>query len=302
MRRVLFALAIAMAGSGLFPVAAQERKGPPPVLLIVREDIKPGKMPAHNKHSASYAQIFSRLQTNSYRIACIPVAGSENEVLYVSPMDTFAQIEQVQRETDKRMTAASGATRVELDRLDKEAPDLHAGMRDMFAVYRPELSYDPVVDIPKMRYFAVTTVRIRPGQEDNYSEYLKTVINVARQKAKAELHIAAFQVIAGAPGTTFMFFRPMMSLSEYDLRVGPRVREAMSDEQKKKSDKLATEAVMVSETSVYAFAPEMSYVPKEMIAGDPTFWSPKAGAAAMVKRPIKKKTTKAGATASANPQ
>jgi hypothetical protein len=303
MKKIFFALAIATLSSGLFHVEAQDRHmGPPPVLLIVREDIKPGKMPAHNKHSASYAQIFGRLQTNSYRIACVPVAGSENEVVYLSPMDTFAQLEQVQRETDKKMTAASGTTRTDLDRLEREAPDLHAGMRDMFAVYRPELSYDPDVDIAKMRYFAVTTVRLRPGQEDQYGEFLRNVINTARKNVKAELHIAAFQVIAGSPNTTYMFFRPMKSLSEYDLKIGPRVRAAMTEDQKKKSDKIAGEAVMVSETSIYAFAPQMSYVPKEMIAGDPTFWSPKTQEAATAKRPMKRKSAKSGTAPAANPQ
>jgi hypothetical protein len=303
MKNIFVALALSILTCGFSQVAAQDRPmGPAPALLIVREDIKPGKMPAHNKHSASYAQIFGKLQTNSYRIAMVPVAGSENEGVYVTPLATFAELENTQRETDKKMTSASGAMRTELDRLEREAPDLHAGMRDMFAVYRPELSFNPNVDIAKMRYFAVTTVRIRPGQEDQYAEYVRNITNVAREKAKAELHIAAFQVIAGSPTTTFMFFRPMKSISEYDLRIGPRVREAMSDDQKKKADKLAAETVVFSETSVYAFAPQMSYVPKEMIAGDPTFWTPKSEEAAMVKRPMRKRPAKSGGAPAANPQ
>jgi hypothetical protein len=165
-----------------------------------------------------------------------------------------------------------------LDRLDREAADLHAGMRDMFTVYRPELSFDPGVDITKMRYMAVTTVRVRPGQDEQYGEYVRNLVNTARTKAKAELHIAAFQVIAGSPATTYVFFRPMKSLAEYDMRIGPRVREAMSDDQKKKADKMAGESIVFSETSVYAFAPEMSYVPKDFAAGDPTFWNPKPAA------------------------
>jgi hypothetical protein len=173
-------------------------------------------------------------------------------------------------------------------------------MRDMFAVYRPELSYDAGVDIRLMRYFAITTVRVRPGQEDQYAEYVRNLVNVARTKAKAELHIAAFQVIAGSPGTTYMFFRPMKSLAEYDLRIGPRVRESMSDDQKKKADKMAAETVVFSETSVYAFNPQMSYVPKEFVAGDPTFWTPKPPPPpARPKPPVKKKPA---APPAANPQ
>ena len=83
MRKFFFVLAITLLASGFSQITAQppKRMGPPPVLLIVREDIKPGKMPAHNIHSASFARIFRQLQTPSHRIALVPVAGSENEVI-----------------------------------------------------------------------------------------------------------------------------------------------------------------------------------------------------------------------------
>ncbi|MGZ8844503.1 MAG: hypothetical protein ACXW18_12630 [Pyrinomonadaceae bacterium] len=265
--------------------------GPPKVVLIVREDIKPGMMGTHNRHSAEFAGIFNKLKTPNHRIALVPVAGSENEVIYLTGADTFAELEGIQKATDEKMSAVSGNMKADLDRLDKEAPALHAGMRDMLAVLRPDLSYGPAVNLPTMRYMAVTTVRVRPGQEDQYAEYVNNMVKVARDKAKAEIHIAAFQIIAGSPSTTYMFFRPMKSLAEYDLRIGPRVREAMSDDQQKKADKLAAESVVFTETSVYAFSPQMSYVSKEMIAGDPAFWNRKAEMA--VKPKPKKRVAKA---------
>jgi hypothetical protein len=246
---------------------------PPRVLLIVREDIKPGMMTAHNRHSATFAGIFGKLKTTNHRIAMVPVAGSENEVMYVTAGESFADLEKITQDTDKRMVNVNGQMGAELERLEKEAPALHSGMRDMLAVFRPELSYKPETDIAKMRYFAVTTVRVRPGQEDAYAEYVRTLSNVARDTAKAELHMAGYQVIAGSPGTTFLFFRPMKSLAEYDLRIGPRVREAMSEDQRKKSDKLVSESIMFTETSVYAFNPRMSYLPKEFTSRDVAFWS-----------------------------
>ncbi|MBA3256864.1 MAG: hypothetical protein H0T64_09485 [Pyrinomonadaceae bacterium] len=273
-----------------------DRNSPPRVLLIVREEIKPGMMPAHNRHSAGYAGIFGKLKTPNHRIAMIPVAGSENEVLYVTPSESFADIEMITKETDKKMASVNVTMGAEIARLDKEAPDLHSGMRDMLAVFRPELSFKPGVDIAQMRYFSITTVRVRPGQDDNYSEYVTTLLNVAREKAKAETHIAAFQVIAGMPGTTYMFFRPMKSLAEYDLRIGPRVREAMTDDQKKKADKMAGESVIVSETSIYAINPSMSYLPKEFTARDSAFWNP---APEVVAKPKPKKRVVKPATSGA---
>ena len=250
--------------------------GPPPVVLIVREDIKPGMMATHNRHSAEFAGIFNKLQTPNHRIALVPVAGSENEVIYLTGAGTFAELEGIQKATDDKMSGVSGSMKADVDRLDKEAAALHAGMRDMLATLRPDLSYGPAVNLPTMRYMAVTTVRVRPGQEDQYAEYMNTMVKVARDKAKAELHIAAYQIIAGSPSTTYMFFRPMKSLAEYDLRIGPRIRAAMNDDQKKKADKMAGETIMFSETSVYAMSPQMSYVTKEMAAVDSTFWNRKA--------------------------
>jgi hypothetical protein len=262
--------------------------GPPPVLLIVREDIKPGMMGVHNRHATEYAGIFNKLQTPNHRLALVPVAGSENEVIYITGAGNFTELEQMQKSTDDKMAAAAsgGSLKADMDRLDKEAPVLHAGMRDLFAVYRPELSYNAGVNIGAMRYFAVTTVRVRPGQEDQYADYVNNMVRPARDKAKAELHVAAFQVIAGSPFTTYLFFRPMKSLAEYDLRIGPRVREAMSDDQKKKADRIAGETVTFSETSIYAFNPQMSYVSKEMMAADPAFWGRKTE---MIARPTPKR-------------
>ncbi len=291
MKKVFFVLAISLLAGGFSQLQAQapERNSPPPVLLIVREDIKPGKMPAHAKHSAAFARIFSQLQTPNHRIALWPVAGSENDLVYITGAASFAEIEKLQQDTDKKMAAASGATRAELDRLEKEAPDLHAGMRDMLTVYRPELSFNANVNIAPMRYFAITTVRVRPGHDAEYADYIRTVMNVARDKAKIDnYHLACYQVISGAPGGTYMFFRPMKSLGEFDQNVGAKVRAAMTDDMRKTADKTTADAVISSESSTYAYEPRMSYVEKDMAAQDPTFWNPKPEKPMMIKRRAKK--------------
>lgn len=271
--------------------AFAQQHEPPKVLLIVREEIKPGMMPAHNRHAAEYAAIFSKLQTENERIALVPVAGNENEVIYLNAAQSFAEIERINQGTDKKMTAVNASMQAQVDRLDKEAPVLHAAMRDMLAVYRPELSFNPGAPIAAMRYFSITTVRIRPGHDAQYMDYVQKMVNVARQKAKIDaLHLATFQVISGGPGGTYMVFRPMKSLSELDEPIGMKVRAAMDSDTKKEADKMYGEAVMSSETNTYRFAPQMSYVSKEFAALDPDFWHPRMEVAAKPKP--KKRTPK----------
>jgi hypothetical protein len=259
-------------------VFSQERRepGPPKVLYIVREDIKPGMMDAHSTHSAGYANIFRTLATPNYRIALVPVAGSENEVVYITGVDTFKELEEMLNGTDKKMSAATGNTKAELERLAKQAPELHAAMRDMFAVLRPELSYNPGIDIRQMRYFQITTTRVRPGHDAQYAEYVQKVLNVARQKVKpANLHVAVFQVTSGNQAGMYLIMRPLKSLAELDDNVGMQVRNAMDNDAKKDADKAVSEAIISSDVSTYWFAPNMSYVEKDFAAGDPAFWNPK---------------------------
>jgi hypothetical protein len=276
-KSLLFCIAVVLLGA-FSPVSAQPAPamGPPNVLLIIREEIKPGMMGVHNRHSAEFTSIFSELQTPNHRIAMVPVAGNENEVIYITPLDSFAELETMNRGTDSKLESATGMTRAKLDRLDKEGPVLHNAMRDMLAIYRPELSFNPGVNIAQMRYFSVTTTRVKPGYDAQYVDYLQKILNVARQNAKVtNLHIAVFQVISGTQAGTYLSFRPMKSLAEMDDPIARRVRASMSDDQRKDADKAVRETVMSGESSIYAFAPRMSYVEKDMAAGDPSFWNPK---------------------------
>jgi len=272
---LLFAMVMILL-SAFSQVFAQP--APPNALLIVREEIKPGMMGVHNRHSAEFASTFSELKTPNYRIAMVPVAGNENEVLYITALDSFAELEQVNRATDSKLEGATGMTRAKLDRLDKEGPVLHAGMRDMLAIFRPELSFNPGVNIAQMRYFSVTTTRVKPGYDAQYVDYIQKILNVARRdpKAKAnDLHLAVFQIISGAQAGMYLTFRPMKSLAEMDDPIARRVQAGMTDDQRKDADKALRETVMSGESSVYAFAPRMSYVEKDMAAADPAFWNPK---------------------------
>jgi hypothetical protein len=243
--------------------------------------------------------MFAKLQTPNERIALVPVAGNENEVVYLNAAGSFGEIERINQETDKKMSAVNASMQPQVDRLNKEAPALHNAMRDMLAVYRPELSFNPGVNVPQMRYFSVTTVRIRPGHDAQYVEYVQKIMNVAREKAKVtNLHAAVYSVISGTAGGTYIVFRPLKSLAEFDENIGAKVRAAMSDDQKKDADKMYGEAVMSSETSTYAFAPRMSFVSKEFAAADPNFWHPPMEMAAKPKP--KKRAPKAPPTPPAN--
>ena len=71
----------------------------------------------------------------------MPVAGSENEVLYINPAESFGAIEKINQDTDKKMSAVNASMQPQIDRLDKETPTLHAAMRDMLAIYPTRVEF-----------------------------------------------------------------------------------------------------------------------------------------------------------------
>jgi hypothetical protein len=295
MKKSLLMLALAMLLSVFSQAFAQnpEMHGPPKVLAITREEIKPGMMPMHTRHSGMYVDAFTTMHTPNHRLAMVPVAGNQNEVMYITGCETFAELERILTETDKKMGSAGGSLRAQLDWLEKGEAELHASMRDSLALYRQDLSFNPGVNIPLMRYFSVTTIRIRPGHDAQYVDYVQKLVNVARQKAKADnLHVAVFQVLSGAPGGTYLAFRPMRSLAEMDDPIGMRVRNTMSEDQRKDADKAYGESVMSTEVNTYMFVPQMSYVDEGMAAADPGFWNRKPAMMMAPKPKPKKRITK----------
>lgn len=255
-------------------------QAPPPVLLITREDIKPGKMDAHEEEALANVRVMAKANTmisnkdeRNYRIGMSPIAGNQNEVTYIVANGSFANMEAKDKAVEK---LATGAMKVDYAALpDKE---LHAAQANLVAVFRPEYSYGiGNVDIAEARYMAMTTIRIKPGHEDEYWEAALKYANPARDKTplKTMASYAVYQVTAGAPGTTYIIFRPLKSLADLDTASARLVRPQMTEEGKKQTDMIADRAIIATTTLYYAFNPRISLVSAEFAARDkasPAFW------------------------------
>jgi hypothetical protein len=260
--------------------AAQAPPPPPPVLLITREDIKPGKMDAHEEEALANVRVMAKANTmisnkdeKNYRIGMSPIAGNQNEVTYIVGYGSFANMEATDKAVEK---LATGAMKVDYASLpDKE---LHAVQANLAAVYRPDLSYGiGNTDIAAARYMAMTTLRLKPGHEDEYWESVQKYVNPARDKTplKTMASYAVYQVTAGALGSTYLIFRPLKSLADLDTASARLVRPAMTEEGKKQADAITDRAVATTTTLYYAFNPRISLVSAEFAARDkasPAFW------------------------------
>lgn len=268
---LLSATCLALSAS----LAAAQSVGPPPVLLIVREEIKTGMMGDHSKEANNVVQIYAKAKSPWHRLAMVPVAGNENEVMYFWGFDSFADMEKSNKDLDE-----IGVTyKADFDRNRHEGEDYHSSQRDSIAVFRPDLSYNPGVDVAKMRYMRIQTIRVKPGHGREFEEGRK-ITNAAHVKAKIDEHMAVYQIMGGAQNGSYLVIIPWASLEGMaTIPHGKNYWDAMGDDNREKTEKIESDAVVFTSTDVYAFAPQLSYASERMIAADPGFWTLKPMAA-----------------------
>ena len=270
MKKYLFLLlASYLVLSTSLPAVAQT-PGPPNVLLIVREDIKTGMMGPHAREANNVVQIYKKAKSPYTRLAMVPVAGNENEVMYFWGFDSFAEMEKSNKYLD---TMATVTYKNDFDKVRPPGEDYHSAQRDSIAVFRPDLSYNSGVDIAKMRYMRIQTVRVKPGHAREFEEGRK-IVNAAHVKAKIDEHMAVFQMVGGVQAGTYLIIIPWDSLDGIaTIPHGKNYWDAMGDNNREKTEKIESDTIVFSNVEIYAFAPQLSYASERMIASDPGFWT-----------------------------
>lgn len=286
-RGPLLALVVVFGAVSL--AAQQTSPGPPKVLTIFREFVKPGKagMP-HEKAESAFVQAFRQAKWPTHYLAVTSLSGKPR-ALFFTGYDSFAAWEKDNQATEKN-TSFSQA----LDRAAVADGDLLSEATAGTFVYRENYSLRPAVDIPHMRYFEVSVFRVKQGHDKDWEDLVKLVLP-AYEKIP-EIRFVTFEGVYGPPSGTFLVFTPLKSLAETDRMIAQEKQfvAAIGEEGMKKLRDLSAAAIESSETQLFQFAPKMSYPPDEWIKADPEFWQPKATAASTgaTKKPAAKPAAK----------
>jgi hypothetical protein len=250
------------------PLSAQMTgsQPPPPVLLISRELVKPGKASAHNQWEAGWPAAFAKANYPTTYLGMNAVSGI-NEAWFLTGYPSFDALEKDQSRMDADATLSA-----EQRRLYAGESDYVENTRGVLAAYVPSVSYKPNIDLSKMRYFEILTYTMKPGHE---ADFLKAagIVRDGYTKASIDQPWAIYRVVSGMPAGTYYVFLPMRSLASLDK--GPSNDDAMGralgSDQTNALNKLVLDGVATAQSQIFAFNPKMSYVSKEMKAADP-FW------------------------------
>ncbi len=261
---------LSVLAPAVFVLPALAQTQPPPVLEIIRESIKEGRGAAHEKVEIDYVHAFRKANPALHYLALEAQSGP-GEVWFVEPFASFTAVEKMRKQME------TPPLKGELALLDARDGELRSNSRNMYAVYRKDLSYRPErANIGKTRYVMLTSLRVRLGKLDEFMSGSKMYL-AAMEKSKSNMPSLAYQVIVGAPDGLFLFFGGMESLSALDEEPAREkaYTEALGPENFAQLSKGMGEVFTSMENSLFAVNPRMSYMPKEVEDVDPAFWRSK---------------------------
>jgi hypothetical protein len=253
--------------------AAAQTSGPPQVLRIIRQSIKPGAGAEHEKIGANIARGVARAKYPASFLALSSISGLP-ETWILESHDSFASVEAA-----TTFVETTPAVKWFLGQYEAQSGAAINEVRRMLAIYRPDLSYRGdqfAQDMPKMRYVSVVLVRLLPARDSDFAEAVR-LVKGAYEKSASDQPLVIYQVISGAPGPSYLFFAPMVSLKAMDDAPsrGKAMREALGEDNAAKALKTSSEVTAASESFLFSLNPRLSYVSKEFAAIDPDFWIPK---------------------------
>jgi hypothetical protein len=240
-------------------------------LNIIREAIKEGRGPAHEKVESDYAATF-RKASHPARYVALSAMSGVSEVWFVEPMPSFAINEEWEKASDKEPLKSA------LGMMESRDGELRASSRTMWAVYNPEMSYHAERFNPvKTRYVIASLFRVKLGHDADFMEGTKTYLG-ALEKAHLPGCTLGYQVAMGATNGTYLFFTMMESLKDLDEEPAhmKAMMEAMGAEKFAQFMKGAGDVFVSMDDTLLEVKPAMSYPPQSFVDGDPGFWKPKA--------------------------
>jgi hypothetical protein len=278
-------LPLAFALSPALNAQNAQDDGPPNVLVIQREYLKPGKGGMlHERSESAFVQAFANAKSNSHYFALDALSGPTRS-LFLMGYNNFADLEKDRAAINKDKTLSAA-----IDHAAEMDGDLLSGYDSTTLMLRPDLSLNKG-SINGTRYFEITTFIVKPGHRHEFEQLAHMYIDTFR-KVAPDTHWDCFEVMYGNPapgfpsGAAFVVVNTMKSLAETDKgnadfekftkEVGPGGME--------KIEQLSAASIETTGTNLFEINPRMSNPRQEWITRDPDFWkAPQASMTSMAK-------------------
>ena len=265
--------------------------GPPKVLIIQREFLKPGKGGmTHDRSESAFVKAMADAKYPTHYFAMDSLSGASRS-LFIVGYDSFAAWEK-----DNAMMRENKTLSAAFDRAALNDGELLTSYDSGAFQLRPDLSLNKG-SIHNTRYFEMTLFMVKPGHVMEFEELAKIYIEGFR-KAAPDTHWDTFEQMYGTPapgmpsGGIFLVVNTMKSLSETDRGSDDfkKFVDVIGKDGMKKIEQLTAASVYATTTNLFEINPRMSYPPQEWVDAEPGFWKVEHPMAA-AKKPAPKAAT-----------
>lgn len=252
---------------------AQVDDGPPKVLLIQREYLKPGKGGSmHDRSEAAFVKAFEEAKYPTHYFAMDSMSGPSRSLFLVS-YDSFAAWEK-----DNAAMRANKTLAAAVDHAIASDGDLLSSYDAGVFMLRPDLSLNKG-SIKGTHYFEISTYVVKPGHMHEFEELAKMYIEGFR-KVAPDTHWDTFETMYGMPvqgvpsGGVFLVINTMKSLDEVDKGNADFMKfsASLGASGMRKLEELTAASVQTMGSNMFEINPRMSYPPKEWLDWDSGFW------------------------------
>jgi hypothetical protein len=262
-----------MAGVMAAQSAPDGAMGPPPVLVIQREDVKPGRSGAvHEKSESAFVAAMTAAKWPTHYLAAASLSGKPR-VLFLVGYPSFEAMEK-----DNHAMAKDEVLSAKIDKATMNDGDLLDTYTQSVYTFEPDLSLH-TRDVVHDKYFEISKYVIKPGHRAEFIE-LSKMYNAGFANMANENWAVYSSYYGEDNGGVYLAFSAMKSLAEDDASMGDpkKFSDAVGSEKMKKIRELTASCIESVETNLFEFNPKMSYAADEWIKADP-FWKPKTALA-----------------------
>jgi hypothetical protein len=244
--------------------------GPPNVLVMQREMLKPGKSGStHEQTERNFVQAMAAAKSTSHYFGMDSMSGPSRS-LFFAGFNSFAAWEKDNHATRDNASLAAAIDHASV--VDGELLEKYE--QNVFAL-RPDMSLN-MGNLLHMRYMEVLRFEILPGHEHDWEDIVKMYVE-GYKKAVPEAHWVTYEMAYGvADGGVFLVLNPLKSLDETDRNMADSKKfvEAIGPVGMKRMAELTAASVKSQQSNLFEFNPKISYPQDEWIKAEPEFWKP----------------------------
>lgn len=241
----------------------------PGFVTIYREFVKTGRAAEHAKVEAGWPAAFAKANSPTNYIAMTSMTGG-SEAWFLVPSASYAAMEATMKRNDANPTLTA-----ELDRLSRADAEVIDQVRTMLLRARPDLSMGAFPNLAKVRYYEVTTFRVRLGQQRAFEAASNAWMASAKRNNPSTAY-RTYELVAGGISPTYMIFTSFESYAALDQAMagGDAVWAGMTPDEMAIMEK-AVGGIVNMQSEHFRVEPTMSYVDTATKDQDPAFWMPK---------------------------